>query len=742
MDTRSWRLPLMHPYMKTRYFLVDALLEHFGHRNGHVAAVEMATDHLMDVLRKLRSDHTGVWQHVPADLVRLGREQDTYDFMKWYATMPLEPDYDPDDWSAPFLNIEKMSRLITTVKGQVRDLVLTIDKRDVWYWQVFDEDTNVVVVRAGERPKSGWEAFAMNPVYLASWRVSPGAHRTIYSWSQDQGAIFLPNIGDTSRRCPTVDLAGTPLDNQELASCHDASGDHLLTSELAAPLKTVPLTGLPDDASGRIYTEPDSARDRVNIFWRRDLDSTSDPWSIVDPQMSFNKTALSNGIELRIVGRGLVTDATVWNGTVNVVLETTAGNRSSVDHVAMKQAPVLVHHHLQEPEVVLTTRGDKDLSPWQARFVEALEENVAEMRDDIPVLPFNDTMDIWAQDFLEPAYASMPGPDGPISLRVLLRSAQSTRHAGRQVFEQLRGPNVGGFQPGRGSGFGWEEINSGGNIETIPPYVSRSGVKYPAGRVITGKHFELYPAASMMTFIKSQGLQTPLILEAGWLAIGHVDEIVQFLPFDNELGFTIAVVDTTSALKILREAADKGHGDSPVITYDGDATPDGATFFLDERLLNETIDGLLANDTFIDVNSYAQRHIDQNLALLLEDIPISDSDVLRMPTLFHDVTYPWLRTPDGHPSRLNLAPPRERQVISLFPESLNGLVLGSEYLAPKPWGPIVDGRDIIEEAVVDVYEKAGMKVRFLDDFMSHHVRGGEVHCGTNTLRQTDVAWWE
>jgi protein-arginine deiminase len=33
-----------------------------------------------------------------------------------------------------------------------------------------------------------------------------------------------------------------------------------------------------------------------------------------------------------------------------------------------------------------------------------------------------------------------------------------------------------------------------------------------------------------------------------------------------------------------------------------------------------------------------------------------------------------------------------------------------------------------------------MSVAFIDDYMSHHVRGGEVHCGTNTLREMEK-WW-
>lgn len=118
-----------------------------------------------------------------------------------------------------------------------------------------------------------------------------------------------------------------------------------------------------------------------------------------------------------------------------------------------------------------------------------------------PLLLFNQSSDIWAQDFIEPAYASMSGPSGPIAIMIILQSAQSTRTGGRQVFEQLRGPGVGGCQPasGTGSGSGHREINSFGNLETIPPYTSKSGVEYKAGRIVMGKHSRPYLQRSCWT---------------------------------------------------------------------------------------------------------------------------------------------------------------------------------------------------------------------------------------------------
>ncbi|KAI9147471.1 peptidylarginine deiminase [Paramyrothecium foliicola] len=559
-------------------------------------------------------------------------------------------------------------------------------------------------------------------------------------WNTSRGAIFLPNIGDRGFRCSTTDLNGRSLSNVELAACNDASGDTLLDPTMAAPIRTLPLPDLSDHAVGSIYIEPASAIDRVRIFWSQTW-SSSDPihWATVNRQVSFNATSLRQGIRLAIDGRELVTDASIWDGAATVKFEVTDRNCTSGDYVALKQAPVLLHHHLQQANTVLVTRNNS-ISPWQAKFVLSLQEKLASLAKQPRLDLLNRSDDIWAQDFLEPGYANMPGPNGTVSIRIMLRSAQSTRDAGRQVFEQLRGPGIGGYQPSLGSGFGLEEINSGGNIETIPPYVSRSGIRYPNGRILTAKQFDKQPAESALTFFESQNAQPVLLLESGWLAIGHVDEMVQFLPSDNGLGFTIGFADTTAAFDILRTTQAAGYGSTTVLSYSGDMTPDPETIVLDPTLRNLTIDALLADEDFLETNRYAQGFMDQNLELLLNDIPLSEADIVRVPVLWKDITYAWPATPDGHPSRLRVASPGQRQVKAFFPEALNGLLLGHDYLAPKPFGPVVEGHDIFERAIVDVYGRLGIKTHFVDDYMSHHVRGGEVHCATNSLRDTSTPW--
>ena len=92
--------------MRARYELVDAMLLSYGTAGGPVDVVQMALDHLLDMMRLCRKDNMGMRQLIPSLYIRLGKDQDAYDFMKWYATTGEEPQYDWGDMDQPFLDIK------------------------------------------------------------------------------------------------------------------------------------------------------------------------------------------------------------------------------------------------------------------------------------------------------------------------------------------------------------------------------------------------------------------------------------------------------------------------------------------------------------------------------------------------------------------------------------------------------------------------------------------------------------
>ncbi|CZT02809.1 related to protein-arginine deiminase type II [Rhynchosporium agropyri] len=555
-------------------------------------------------------------------------------------------------------------------------------------------------------------------------------------WSLENGAIFLPNIGDSTQRCSNVDRNGLPLSNKELAACSDASGHYMLYPKYAAPIRTVPLKDISNNAFAYVKITPQAAYDRTRLFVHDfPTDSSKDAYRLVDAEFSFNATQLRQGLVLSIDGRELVTDSKLWDGKVLVEFEVHDGNTTAKDAVALKMAPVLTHHHLQKVERILTTQSN-ETDEFQSGFVKAMDDARIIAGVQTPLLLFNQSDDVWAQDFIEPGYSSMPGPNGPVSIRINLRSAQSTRTGGRQIFEQLRSEGMGGFQPS--GGFGHREINSFGNLETIPPYTSKSGAKYPAGRIIMGKHFSELPAQTMLTFLNSQVLQAPLILETGWLVVGHVDEFVQFLPYDNELGFTIAIADTPGGLKVMRDAVAAGQGNGRAISFNKTVSPELAK----SEELTATISDMLNRTDFLYANEFADKWITHNLEILLAEIPLDPKQVIRVPTTYKEANWgSGTAGDDGLPSHTSLALSGEIKTAGYHPSSINGVVIGHTYISPSTWGPIVDGRDLLAVAVEEAYSKANMTIHYVDDFLSHHVGYGEVHCGSNSFRQTDQKWW-
>lgn len=96
-----WGILGTRDYLRARYGLIEAL-----EKIKTFDAVQVALDHVMDILRLNRGDNMGVRDLAPPLLLRLGRDQDCYDFVKWHQTTGQESDYDWGDMSLPYLNVK------------------------------------------------------------------------------------------------------------------------------------------------------------------------------------------------------------------------------------------------------------------------------------------------------------------------------------------------------------------------------------------------------------------------------------------------------------------------------------------------------------------------------------------------------------------------------------------------------------------------------------------------------------
>lgn len=96
-----WGIWPTRDYMRARYALIEALW-----KVPTFDAVQTALEHALDINHLNRSDNMNVRSVVPALFIRLDRDQDCYDYVKWWQTMGQDSDYRWGDISLPFLNIK------------------------------------------------------------------------------------------------------------------------------------------------------------------------------------------------------------------------------------------------------------------------------------------------------------------------------------------------------------------------------------------------------------------------------------------------------------------------------------------------------------------------------------------------------------------------------------------------------------------------------------------------------------
>lgn len=85
--------------MRARYVFVESLME-----IDKLDAAQSALSYLTDMLRLCRSDNLGVRYEIPALMLRLGKDQDCYDFVLWWRKTGQEEHYDWGDMSLPYLD--------------------------------------------------------------------------------------------------------------------------------------------------------------------------------------------------------------------------------------------------------------------------------------------------------------------------------------------------------------------------------------------------------------------------------------------------------------------------------------------------------------------------------------------------------------------------------------------------------------------------------------------------------------
>lgn len=335
--------------------------------------------------------------------------------------------------------------------------------------------------------------------------------------------------------------------------------------------------------------------------------------------------------------------------------------------------------------------------------------------------------DIWMQDCMEIGFSNLPTTGYHTVMR-------NPRDRPLQVFAQTL----------RAADFGYHEqgtladdttFDSTGNLECSPPVTSRAGKRYPWGRIYfgPGRSGELMDL-DMKEFLKKQIVQEPIEVDTNFLAVGHVDEIISFVPAPGGKGFKLLLACPRLAYSILTTNRARHGGDIMLLGRQFPQYNHDYTRIIGWRNAEVSI------RTFLDTgiaplaltatacrafNNTVQGYLDAIRAQLESELGLDAADILEVPILF--------MPNEGSPTFAD----------ALTTGMVNMLVMNGHCVVPKPFGPRVGGIDLFEKDLSDKLTPLGLTIHFLDDWYEYHVQLGEVHCGTNTLRApTSARWWE
>jgi len=131
-----------------------------------------------------------------------------------------------------------------------------------------------------------------------------------------------------------------------------------------------------------------------------------------------------------------------------------------------------------------------------------------------------------------------------------------------------------------------------------------------------------------------------------------------------------------------------------------------------------TTEALLEEIALSEENLQIQRILDETKQLLCEGLGVDESSFVELPVLF-------------------------REGMAVIPNSINSLIVNGHAIVPDPEGPLVDGEDAFARVIRTALSACGIQVHFVDVWDTYHWLGGEIHCGTNTLRRiSDPVWWK
>lgn len=507
-------------------------------------------------------------------------------------------------------------------------------------------------------------------------------------WTSTRGAIFFNN-NDSDQNSKEPDHADAVV-----------NGDEDLKDLAVLKVKRIP--NLPKDARVSISVD-DASLSRVHLF----LKVNDNEYKLLNLTADGNNDPArlrQSDLELRIEANSYADGS--WSGETEVTVSVRSSNgETQSDSVKLKVAPFILLSNFNKGNILYV----REFPGRNEAFLQSLGELVPKAGAELVIVPGGEPYlpsHIWLQDTLEIGYSEMPGQ----KMNVVLK-ANRNRSLDRYAKDKLLGPDFGwiqvgtyreGYGRGRG-GNGW--LDWYGNLEVTPPLTG-----YPFGRIYYGYNPEGPKEASLnpeiVGMLEAQGIQAPAVrLDTGWLLIKHVDEIISFLPSgDPEHPYKVLVVDTEAMIALLEKWIRDGYGELPM---------------LDLYSKKMTVSSLLKNKILMDRNKTLQiGRIEPNINLLKQELGLSEEDFIRVPSFF------------------------DKYGVAVVPNMVNSTVLNGHIFIVAPNGPVIDGKDQLEEEMRRLLSSLPLTPHFLDARI-YHRWGGEVHCATNVRRVGfNTPWWD
>ncbi|MFP4003560.1 MAG: protein-arginine deiminase family protein [Alphaproteobacteria bacterium] len=300
-----------------------------------------------------------------------------------------------------------------------------------------------------------------------------------------------------------------------------------------------------------------------------------------------------------------------FDGDIDLFLEirNEKGRVLSSDHVRMRVTPWLALPNSHESLAVFA-RAPDELDGENAALIEPEEAGyagLAETGQFVPVrgmpeeLEEADTDFRWLQDHAVLGAWHLPGTGPEQRTYAALRLPYEVDEDFGQpawVARHMTGAQSGVFQFGSwlGNDHGAQDRaggGHGGNIGVVPPSAT-----WPLGRIVIG---DTMPAG-LRVFLKSQRVQPLMTLPTQWLAVGHVDEMVNFTGRGGET----VIADPALAWRLLEAIPEEKRGAAVFFARGG--APVAGTVRPSAGELSETAQGRRL-DTGIDHRGTDMRYV-------------------------------------------------------------------------------------------------------------------------------------